>query len=228
VPRGAIHLGDSSGFLFDSILVLFVLLLLLAASVGMFWLLLWRETSRRREQAMLEWARANGFRLRSGAEGRPPMPLSLFGTVRIGLWFEGKRCLLVRFAVQPQGDLLNAVPQAAGPLRRNVLIWPIETNWLPAALRPVMGEHSLVDLLNLPAQSTGTSTQRFTAHAAERKVAAAVAESSLRGLLPPDVGLLLLGRHVVLEFSGRPFDEIEFNRMIAVAGQVVAHLPAVT
>ncbi|HEX8911338.1 MAG TPA: hypothetical protein VF796_03185, partial [Humisphaera sp.] len=57
------------------------------------------------------------------------------------------------------------------------------------------------------------------------RVATTLATSSVRGLLPPDVGLLLVGRHLVLEFSDRPFDAIEFNRMIAVAGQVVAHLP---
>ena len=45
------------------------------------------------------------------------------------------------------------------------------------------------------------------------------------GLLPADVGLLLYGPRLVLDFSGRPFDTIEFERMIVVAKQIVDHLP---
>jgi len=47
----------------------------------------------------------------------------------------------------------------------------------------------------------------------------------LRSLLPPDVGLLLHGRHLVLDFSDRPFDAIEFGRMLALADQLAARLP---
>ena len=38
-------------------------------------------------------------------------------------------------------------------------------------------------------------------------------------------GLLLHGQHLVLDFSSRPFDRLEFTRMIALAEQLLAHLP---
>jgi hypothetical protein len=38
-----------------------------------------------------------------------------------------------------------------------------------------------------------------------------LAASSLRTLLPKDVGLLLSGKHLLLDFSTRPFDTIEFE-----------------
>ena len=50
--------------------------------------------------------------------------------------------------------------------------------------------------------------------------------SHLRALLPPDVGLLLHGEHLVLDFSARHFDALELSRMLALADQIVAHVPA--
>ena len=47
-----------------------------------------------------------------------------------------------------------------------------------------------------------------------------LARSTLMALLPPDLGLLLVGRHLLLDFSARPFDPIEFGRMIALADQL--------
>ena len=48
----------------------------------------------------------------------------------------------------------------------------------------------------------------------------------LRSLLPADVGLLLIGRQLLLDFSDRPFDSIEFGRMMSLTDQLVKHLPA--
>jgi hypothetical protein len=48
----------------------------------------------------------------------------------------------------------------------------------------------------------------------------------LRALTPPNVGLLLHGQRLILDFSHRPFDEIELTRMTSLAEQLVAHLPA--
>jgi hypothetical protein len=44
-------------------------------------------------------------------------------------------------------------------------------------------------------------------------------------LLPPDVGLLLAGENLVLDFSTRPFDPLELQRVDALAEQIVMHLP---
>ncbi|MDB5295033.1 MAG: hypothetical protein JWO31_1016, partial [Phycisphaerales bacterium] len=107
----------------------------------------------------------------------------------------------------------------------HALLWPIDREWPVVGLRPATAADSLVDLLPDAARPPRSATPRFVVHSGDRRAAAAVGASSLGGLLPPDVGLLLIGKHLVLDFSGRPFDGIEFNRMIAVAEQMVAHLP---
>jgi hypothetical protein len=47
-----------------------------------------------------------------------------------------------------------------------------------------------------------------------------LAESPAQGLLPPDIGLLLIDRMLILDFSGRRFDPVEFDRMLVLAGQI--------
>jgi hypothetical protein len=70
-------------------------------------------------------------------------------------------------------------------------------------------------------------TDRFIVFGTDSAAARALSKSHARALLPPDVGLLLHGRHVVLDFSTRPFDGIELGRMVALAEQLVQHLPVV-
>ena len=223
----------------DAVLVVLTLLLILLVSVSMFWALLWRETSGRRSAALAEWARAAGFHRRLTLGHAPPAPLSRFAAserdVRLLDWYGSKRCAIVRFVVtsdqamrhEPLADAApaNATPRAYHP-RWHVLIWPIETDWPAAGLRPAHRPNALVDLLQLPPQPGAGGNERFMVHAADRALAAKLAKSSLRGLLPADIGLILVGRFLVLDFSARPFDGIEFNRLTAVAEQMIAHLPA--
>jgi hypothetical protein len=44
-------------------------------------------------------------------------------------------------------------------------------------------------------------------------------------LLPADIGLLLVEQNLVLDFSSRPFDPLEMQRIDALAEQIVLHLP---
>jgi hypothetical protein len=91
-----------------------------------------------------------------------------------------------------------------------------------SALRPVTtpkGE-SLVDLVGLEPYPAVAPGNRFVVHAFEPSAARALAEGAARGLLPPDVGLIFLDDKLILDFSARPFDTIEFERMLAVAAQI--------
>jgi hypothetical protein len=91
----------------------------------------------------------------------------------------------------------------------------------PAGLRPahVRPGCSVIDLFKLtPFHSLGND--RFAVHASEGRTANRLANSSVRALLPPDVGLLMHGRVILLDFSSRPFDPIELDRMIALAEQI--------
>jgi hypothetical protein len=120
-----------------------------------------------------------------------------------------------------------AVPTIAGaeqPVVWNVLVRQIGADWRPTGLRPVAATSSVLDLFSLSSFPT-MGTERFIAYGTDSAAARAVTKSMLRSLLPPDIGLLLHGRHLVLDFSARPFDAIELSRVAALADQVAAHLP---
>lgn len=224
-----------------SALVMLILFLLLAIAGCTYFALVWRETSARRAVALDEWAQATGFYFNPLAKLRPPHPLERFGAgVRV------KHCLVsistkasvVEFLAPAPAPSSVPSPGTAGsaepdpnavpvpPPRYHVLIWPVESDWPAIALRPVAAATALSDVLPLPSQATRYGSQRFVIHTDHRTTAKNVADSRVRGLLPADIGLILIGRFMLLDFSFRPFDGIEFNRMIAIAKQVLAHLPA--
>jgi hypothetical protein len=224
-------LVDQPTMAWASVVVLLNLFLLLAVATGMFCVLLWRETGNRYLAALTDWSRAGRFRLHTRwADDPPPDPLPRFGPgVRVAVALVGGRCSLVKFVVdRPPAAAAPPMPGTPAvppiPRRRHVLVCPLEGEWPAVGLRPTHVADALVDLLALPVH-LGQSTQRFAVCTADRGLAKRVSASSLRGLLPADVGLILLGRHLLLDFSDRPFDGIEFNRMIAVADQLVDHLP---
>ena len=68
-------------------------------------------------------------------------------------------------------------------------------------------------------------TERFILYGAESRAARSLGKSSVAALLPPDVGLLLIEQNLVLDFSTRPFDPLELERVDALAEQIVLHLP---
>jgi hypothetical protein len=57
--------------------------------------------------------------------------------------------------------------------------------------------------------------------------ARAAVASMLIALLPHDLGLILHGRRLILDFSTRPFDGIELSRIVALVEQLAAHLPPI-
>lgn len=209
-----------------SIIVLLVLFLLLVTTTVTFWWLVTRESTNRRQILMYEWARSMRFRILPRATHPPPLPLEMLPNApRLIEGLVGQRCTLARFRtlVEPPEPAANPAPPVP-PRQWHVLIWPVSSQWPTTALRPASATRSLADLLNLPPQLT-EGTQRFTVCSADRGAARALGRSSARGLLPADIGLLLIGRYLLLDFSDRPFDSVEFTRMMAVAEQIVGQLP---
>jgi hypothetical protein len=198
----------------------FLTLLVLAGMLGMscvtFWLLVRRATLNRQWVALSDWARGRGFRNHPIADGTPPAPFSMISTSRprVRLWLAGRSSQLL----QMQGVEAGAW---------HVLIQSIESNWPPTALRPVAKEQSLLDLFSLASFPAMISAERFVIFGADSNAAKSLAKSSLSALLPPDIGLLLHGQHVVLDFSNRPFDAIEFDRMLTLVNHLMSHLPAI-
>lgn len=84
----------------------------------------------------------------------------------------------------------------------------------------------MIDLFALTGYPRLGSIDRFVVFGTASEQAATLSESFSRALLPPDIGLLLHGPWLILDFSSRHFDVIEFNRMLALAEQIVVHLPA--
>jgi hypothetical protein len=112
------------------------------------------------------------------------------------------------------------------PQRWNVLVREIDADWPATALRPASHERSLADLFALASFPALLSSDRFTIHGAESSAARAVVASMLMALLPQDLGLILHGRRLLVDFSTRPFDGIELSRIVALTEQLAAHLPA--
>jgi hypothetical protein len=214
-------------------LIVACLFAVLGAAVTTYWLLVRHWTSRRQWVSLAEWARQADFRIgRERRDDEPgagpvlPPPLDVLGTTRVSLRMQltGERSIILQAQRVESAD--SSRPDPASPL--NLLVRKLEAGWPPSALRPIhtaVGA-SVIDLYSLGSFPLMGAGHRFAVYGADSAAARALAESSVRALLPQDVGLLLHGQYLVLDFSSRPFDGLEFNRMIALAEQLLAHLPA--
>src|SRR5206468_1366729 len=99
------------------------------------------------------------------------------------------------------------------------------TPWLPTGLRPRANASSLLDLFPLTSFPSMLPPERFVLFGTDSGAARALAASKLPALLPPDVGLLLHGQNVVIDFSSRPFDTIELSRVTELVEQIVQYVP---
>jgi hypothetical protein len=192
-----------------SLLVFAVLGLALIASATMFWVLTERSTSRRQRVSLAEWARDEGFRLRFHLANRP-QPFDL-------LQGDG---LHVRVALTDRSGAVSLLQLG----NWHLLTHRIPADWKPTGLRPASATGSVLDRFPLDSFPLVGPSERFVLFGVDPTAALSLSKSSARALLPPDVGLLLHGRNLVLDFSSRPFDVVELNRMRAIAGQIVKHL----
>jgi hypothetical protein len=221
-----------------SILTFFTILVVLALSGVTFWLLVRRATSHRQWVALSDWARSRGFRYHPIDGGEPPAPFSLMPVKRpsVRLWLASRTAelLQLRFGETPvESEPLTTAATTPGPnIERapetwHVLIRQVESNWPPTALRPTSSadEQTMLDNFALASFPAMIASERFVIFGADSAAARSLSKSSLPALIPPDVGLLLHGQRMVLDFSRRPFDTIEFDRMLALADHLTAHLP---
>jgi hypothetical protein len=206
---------------------LLAMILILVASTMMFVLLVRRWTSHRQWVSLADWARERRFKLRPALRAFVPQPLDALvrtdDQVRFHLCDPRTTLLLFETdAPAPAPDPTAQSPQ--GKLLWNVLIRRRDAEGAAAGLRPVSQTTSLLDLMELSRFPAMTASDRFTVHARDSATARRLADTSARALLPPDIGLLLLPQHVLLDFSARPFDPIEFDRMLSLADQLAAFL----
>jgi hypothetical protein len=204
--------------------ILALLMLMLLAASAVFSILIRRETIGRRWAALSDWSRNHAAAIQRPPAALLPVPLSFLLPLRP----------LVRYLIEAENwsiveILLDAPPQSSVPIGpRRVFLRRLDADWPPTALRPVTHLSSLVDLLSLTSFPSLSSGGRFVIFGSAATAAKALAQSSTEALLPPDVGLILSHNFMMLDFSPRPFDTIEFGRMLALSDQLSQHLPKVT
>jgi hypothetical protein len=196
-----------------SVAVLLTLVTILLISLAVFFGLVKRWTVGARSYAMREWSRRTGFRATAGKFPPIVSPIIAEAPVAGEQYTNGPTTVL-------------RLHTAAGG-RWNVLVRRLETPWPTTGVRPVANVSSVLDLYSLASFPSLTTGERFVVYGTDGAAARSLANSSMAALLPADIGVLLAERDMMLDFTARPFDEIEISRMIALADQLVAHLPAV-
>jgi hypothetical protein len=76
-----------------------------------------------------------------------------------------------------------------------------------------------VDLFALSDFPTLSNADRFVVRGLDHASARSLVATSAMSILPADVGLIVSGAYIILDFSHRPFDPIEFERMRDVVTQ---------
>ena len=212
-------------------LVPVVLLAILGTSGLMFWLLIRRWTEQRHWLALSEWAEANRFALHGEARAMQPSLLLRLGTAggapRVLLSLHDADTTIVQIEALPQPGQasVQTTGSPASAARWNLLVRRLETTWPTTGLRPQAHAHSILDFFKLADMQAMSPSERFVLYGQEAGAAKALAASLVRGLLPPDIALLLVGNDLVLDFSTRPLDPLTLQRVDALAEQIVAHLP---
>lgn len=211
----------------------FVIVLTLAAICGvsmtMFFLLVWRWTTQRQWVALTEWARARQMKVKLGGDQPLPEPLKPLSqrdgapapaSASVRLRVEGAGVSVMQLETVPTD------PALPSPQRWNLLVRKSPVSRPPAGLRPVTTPQggSLLDQFDLAQFPSLKVGNRFTVLAGSSTAARALSDSASRTLLPPDIGLYVSGDSIVLDFSTRPFDPIELDRMRALSEQLIQML----
>ena len=216
--------------------VLATLLLVLGVSAAVFVWQVRRWTQQPGWRALLDWSRERGFKLsrpQSAAAAAAREPFDRFEGARVTTLLEHGETRAMQLEVPPAAaapEGANAGAAASSPVepsRWHVLVRQISSAWPATGLRPAHLPASLLDQFSLSSYPRMGETDRFIVFGTDSAAARVLSKSHARALLPPDIGLLLHGRHMVLDFSTRPFDGIELGRMVALADQLVRHLPVV-
>ncbi len=102
----------------------------------------------------------------------------------------------------------------------HLLVQQVESLSTPIGLRPTGASVSMIDLMGLQLMPKLSNETRFAVYAVRAIDARELAFGPARALLPPDIGLIRSSDQAILDFTSRPFDPTEFDRMIAVAEQI--------
>ena len=197
------------------------LIAIIAASSGIFWLLVRRWTTQRHWVALSDWADLNRFKLHGEDRAVGPEILKSFTQPppKVLISLHDVDTAIVQIEAQP--------PRGKGTqtVRWNLLVRKLTRPWPTTGFRPANSGRSILDYFKLEEMRAMAPTERFVLYGAQATAARALGRSSVAALLPPDIGMLLIEQNMVLDFSARPFDPLEVERIDALAEQIVMHLP---
>ncbi|HEX2973958.1 MAG TPA: hypothetical protein VHP11_16620 [Tepidisphaeraceae bacterium] len=203
------------------IAVLFILLAILIASIAIFWFLVRRWTAQQHWLALSDWAEANNFKLHGESRAIAPDILHRLGPTppRVLVSLHDPDTAILQIETAPTAP-------GAQPPRWNLLIRKLAAHtWPLTILRPAAHVHSLLDFFPLNTLQAMVPGERFIQYAERNLAGQMLSQSTVRALLPPDIGLVLVEDDLLLDFSTRPFDPLELQRIDALAEQIVARLP---
>jgi hypothetical protein len=225
--------------------ILLLLGAILFASALTFTILVRRWTSQRHRVAMTEWGRQRGFQLEMSANVGtfgPPLNVLKQYSPQPAICLDDGRTRIVAVladppasvgprqgedASQPQAEVLehesDRSRRGTGQVTWRLLLRRIEPTLRTAGLRPTHDRHSFLDLFSL-SSFTGGGSDRFVLFASDSEAAREFPTHVLASLTPADVGVLVQDDALVLDFSSRPFDDLEFDRMSALADQLAKKL----
>jgi hypothetical protein len=196
-------------------LVFFTLAAIFLGSSATFFILIRRWTTHRQWTAMSEWGRERRFR---------QLPLDEILPAPIDE-LDLRPQLLISSGTITIADFTP--PLDEDQRRVHVLHRRLELPIAAGGLRPIDAKASFLDRFKLTAFPMITENDRFTAVGTDSAAARHVANVARR-LLPPDLGLLVHGQALVIDFSSRPFDTIEFDRMILLSEQLASQFARAT
>lgn len=205
-------------------LVPITMVVILAASVWVFATLVRRQTQHRKMLALSQWAKSQQIRLTDPAalDAATALPALAAFAPKISMLLNGQAMTIAQ--VRTENTLPSATPAASGTAQWHLLQLPLEDQWPTTGLRPAVHARSLIDLFGLTSFPSLVADRRFMMFGQEARAATALARSAVSKILPADVGLLLHEHYLILDFSSRPFDEIEFARLVEIARQLLPRL----
>ncbi len=223
---------------YDSVVIPAAMLAALAASALVFWALNQRWIKHRQWFALSSWAAEQRFKLRRDPAAPAVLERLSDPPPRVDVMLWRAEAMLMRISTPPCrncGALLHdqhedddpATSGTSAPAQWNLLLRRIDSDWPVTALRPARQLRSAADLWSMTSFPQLAPPERFVLYGVNERAAKELAGSWAMSLIPPDLGLILVGEWLILDFSARPFDEIEFERVLSLAGQLLEHLPAV-
>lgn len=190
-------------------------LIVLASSV-VFALGILRETRHRARRRLDDWSERQHFTWMN-VEFGVPRPLDRLTDVSMqlvmGLYNRNTRLIHVRTPT-------NRPDEVAG--HWNLAIRQVSSPSPPVGLRPKARERTFLDFFRLEHAPSLAKNDRFTLVGDDLLASRKMADGSGRALLPADLSLLRIDDYLVIDFSARPFDEIELGRMLALLDQLAS------